>query len=245
MLLTFTDIDHVFIQTSRHIPHTISSHLVYTSESNKDLVITDTQLNMFKSLSSISSMIPVTARSLEQLQRLSNYLPFHLHKICSHGSVIYDEDDNVVQGYLTYLKDLVKGSQEALREVVLLLLEYELANVEGFKFNSVGVGDTLLLVEGSTSSSAKTLEILEEIKETVKKFKLCNLVMSYNDTCFSITVKYESYKQLACKYLVDNYKQYQGLPILGLGDSKTDLPFLNFCDFAAVPQSKTTQIKLS
>ena len=79
-MLSFCDLDGTFVQTSRHIPEGVPTHLVYHSATNKKLVMTDRQLALFNFLNASTVVIPVTARSLESLQRLKSHMPFQHYK---------------------------------------------------------------------------------------------------------------------------------------------------------------------
>ena len=95
-----------------------------------------------------------------------------------------------------------------------------------------------MLIEGKASSEFYANAIARYLN------KLDGIVVSTNGSAFSVTCGVSSYKQLACQYLINNYPQYQDCVTLGFGDSLTDLPFMQSCDFSVVPNNERTQIKL-
>ena len=240
-MLSFCDLDGTFVQTSRHISEGTTTHLVYHSATNKKLVMTDRQLTLFNFLNEKTIVIPVTARSLESLQRLKSHMPFHHYKVCEHGAYIYDKDNKLVDGYSDYMTDLLAPVQDQMIKAsncVDLFLRNSIFN--GLRTRAVALIDTVLIVEGS----AATEEHAKIIVSNVENLNLPDLHVARNGKGFSITAFSDSYKQLACQYLVENVAEYKDLPSMGFGDSISDLSFMGGCDFAVVPTQKSTQIKL-
>lgn len=240
-MLSFCDLDGTFVQTSRHIPEGVPTHLVYHSATNKKLVMTDRQLALFNFLNASTVVIPVTARSLESLQRLKSHMPFQHYKVCEHGAYIYDKDDKLVDGYADYMTELLTPVQDQMYQAINCVdLFLRNSIFTGLRTRTVCLVDTVLIAEGS----AVTEEHAKIIVSNVKNLNLPDIHVARNGKGFSITAFSDSYKQLACQYLVDNVPEYKQLPSMGFGDSISDLSFMTGCDFAVVPTQKSTQIRL-
>lgn len=238
-ILSFCDLDGTFVQTSRHVEGQVSS-VVYTSDTGRDIVITEKQLQLYTELLRSGLVIPVTARSLESMNRLLSTLTFLCHKVCDHGVFIYDEADNLVKDYSDSLIKVVYPHQNNLKIALDKLGRLSVRNsvFEDTQFKPVYHGTYLMLIEGKASSPFYADAIARYLN------KLDGIIVSTNGSAFSVTCGVSSYKQLACQYLINNYPQYQDCVTLGFGDSLTDLPFMQSCDFSVVPNNERTQIKL-
>lgn len=238
-ILSFCDLDGTFVQTSRHVEGQASS-VVYTSDTGRDIVITDKQLQLYTELLRSGLVIPVTARSLESMNRMLSTLTFPSHKVCDHGVFIYDENDQLVREYSDYLIKVVYPHQNNLKIALDKLGRLSIGNsvFEDTQFRPIHHGTYLMLIEGKASSEFYANAIARYLN------KLDGIVVSTNGAAFSVTCDVSSYKQLACQYLINTYPQYQDCVSLGFGDSLTDLPFMQSCDFSVVPNNERTQIKL-
>lgn len=241
MLLALCDLDGTFVQTSRHIPESIPTHLVYTSKTDKKLVMTNKQLSLFNFLNSQGIVIPVTARSLDSLLRLQSHMPFKHEKICCHGARIYDKDNLLIKEYDNHLSTMLENVQDQFAEVMGVLTCFSNNTIfSNLKYAAIQNDNVILNIEGQ----AETENQCSIIVENIRRHNLLNMIVSKNGKSFSITAFTDSYKQLACKYLIETNPEYQNLPTLGFGDSISDLSFMVGCDFAVVPNLASTQISL-
>ena len=241
MLLALCDLDGTFIQTSRHIAESVPTNLVYTSSTNKKLVMTNKQLNLFNFLNSNGIVIPVTARSLDSLQRLSSHMSFNHFKICDHGALIYDKDNKLVEDYADYMTELLTPIQDSMYAVSNCLNLFHNNRIFAkLKTRSVALIETVVLIEGTAETEAHANIIVSNLE----KLNLQDIYISRNGKSFSVTAFSNSYKQLACQYLIENVPEYQDLPTLGFGDSISDLSFMFGCDFSVVPNTDSTQISI-
>ena len=241
MLLALCDLDGTFVQTSRHIAESVPTHLVYTSETGKKLVMTNKQLNLFNFLNNNGIVIPVTARSLESLQRLNSHMPFSHFKICDHGALIYDKDNKLVEDYADYMTELLNPLQDSMYAVSNCLNLFHKNRIFAkLKTRNVALIETVVLIEGTAETEAHARIIVSNLE----KLELPHIFISCNGKSFSVTAFSNSYKQLACQFLIANTPEYQDLPTIGFGDSISDLSFMSGCDFSAVPNTASTQISV-
>lgn len=238
-ILNFCDLDGVFVQTARHVvgqPTTVA----YTSPKGKDIVLTDKQLLLHNKLNEIGYVVPVTARSLESMNRLKSVMNFNHHKICDHGAFLYDENDELVKDYSDSLIKVVYEHQNNLKIALDKLSRLSLQNsiFDNTLFKPIYHGTYLLHIEGKAHSDFHA--------KTISKYlsKLSGLVVSTNGPSFSVTCGVPSYKQLACDYLLNNVEKYKGCLTLGFGDSVSDLPFITECDYSVIPNKTSTQIQI-
>ena len=241
-LISFCDLDGTFIQTVRHIAEGVPRQTVYISDTNKEIVITDKQLNLYNTLLVAGYVIPVTARSLESTNRLLSHLRYPTHKICNHGVYIYDQEDQLITKYTDGLIGLVSNKQHSLRKILDQL--GRICNgssiFEDLRFKPTMHHHYILCIEVSTLTEFHA----KMIEKAIKLHRHDGIVVSRNGKGISVTCSVQSYKQLACNYLLENCVEYQGLPTLGFGDSLSDLPFMKGCDYSVIPNNESTQIQI-
>jgi hydroxymethylpyrimidine pyrophosphatase-like HAD family hydrolase len=80
-------------------------------------------------------------------------------------------------------------------------------------------------VQGGITAAAELL---------TSRFDLSGLEQHTNGNNLSFTPTGIS-KREACRHLIDSIRDGSGAPLIGIGDSLTDLPFMGLCDFIMTP----------
>jgi hydroxymethylpyrimidine pyrophosphatase-like HAD family hydrolase len=89
------------------------------------------------------------------------------------------------------------------------------------KMNASGAQE----VQGGITAAAELL---------TSRFDLSGLEQHTNGNNLSFTPTGIS-KREACRHLIDSIRDGSGAPLIGIGDSLTDLPFMGLCDFIMTP----------
>ena len=231
IILFFSDIDGCLLQTKRHVPD-VDTVLCYTSGSDKDLVATNPQLSLFELFKHNSIVIPVTARPLERVLMLNRLYTFDSYKICDSGITIYDKDNNLIEDYSNSLIGLVSTYQSSLKDIIQLLSVSKLIS----SFKQIVYKQYIVGIEGTGDDEASTKYALAYLSS-----KFSWISFNVNGSSFFISVV-PSFKDLACKYVLQNIDHYD--LSIGFGDSSSDLPFMNLMDYSLVPNSNITQINM-
>jgi hypothetical protein len=225
----FSDLDDTIFQTARKMqdapdPEKLASEALNGSHS----YMSPQQALMMDWLLGSTRFIPVTARSTEALERCR--LPFADYRICTNGAVILTPDgtpdpDWLAQtrrqadgaaGVLNDLLDFVDTKTEAGRYRCWIVEEY----ANGFYFCVKSNGDAAAL---------------DAIEEDLCAIAGDRLVRHRNDNNLSYTPKGIS-KRYAVEYLSEKLLSQHRVPLFGMGDSLTDLPFMATCDMLVIPR---------
>lgn len=232
MFLSFCDIDLSLIQTARHLTSDEPRQTVYTTSSGKDVVITPKQTLLFNLLNtSPNFVIPVTARPIESLNKVESVLNFNSFKICNYGVFIYDSKDELVVEFTHQLRSKVSQYQHTLKEVIKYL---HLTNVNS---KAIQHDHFLYYIEGQCSVPCD----IDRVEALEKRFK--DISVYFNGKSFAIFPKSLRPKEDAVRYLKKQLTTVNpALTTVGLGDSTSDLFFMNECDYMLIPTKDNVQI---
>ncbi len=86
-------------------------------------------------------------------------------------------------------------------------------------------------------------QALDDVEEGLCALAGSRLIRHRNDNNLSITPAGIS-KQLAVEYLSKKLLHGDAVPVFGMGDSLTDLPFMATCDMLVIPKKSQISSKL-
>jgi hydroxymethylpyrimidine pyrophosphatase-like HAD family hydrolase len=191
------------------------------------------QQGLLAALRATGTVIPVTARSTDAFSRV--HLDFGTRRaILANGAVILNAEGIADPEWLARTAHIGR-SAEALLLDMSALIDAELGPaarswiVEEYgapvyfcvKMNATGAAD----VHSGITAAAELL---------ARRFDLSDLQQHANGNNLSFTPIGIS-KREACRHLIDRVRDGSGAPLIGIGDSLTDLPFMGLCDFIMTP----------
>lgn len=189
---------------------------------------TPRQLGLLSWLSETSRLIPVTARSREALARAR--VPFEA-AICAHGGLILDEGGMPDRDWSELM---AKGAVEHGER--LSVLAAAVAKVAGDRPVNVRVleedGTPLYLIAKHQAGDAAALHklIAAAVPDVPPGWTL-----HLNGNNAALLPPHLG-KQHAVAWLLPRLRtRFPDAPIIGIGDSLTDAPFMALCDFAMLP----------
>ena len=189
------------------------------------------QKRFFEFISKDSVVIPTTARTLEAYNRVK--LEFHHSVICTHGALILKPNGEIDQGWAKKMREGQLNYQSRLQE----LKETCIADTNDFAGN-IRIGPTKEF-GASYFLSCKHLyndeEALHEYAARVQSKLSKDYWTHLHGNDFSILPMYFS-KRKAMEYVLTNHFPDHELTI-GVGDSISDLDFMQACDFLVIPGS--------
>lgn len=224
--IVFTDLDDTLFQTARKMsfrPEIKVSH----AENGSHSFMMESQQVMFEWLNKTTCLIPVTARSTSALARCS--LSFKSYQVASNGATILKPGGDVDLNWKART-DMISDKYKA--EL------HDLNNMVHHSFNASGKFRHWIVRENEKPiyfcvKSNGDSSWLDDIEQSMKDDKYSGLLMHRNGNNLSMTPKLIS-KKVAVDYLKDALPS-SGVPIWGMGDSMTDLPFMESCQMMVIP----------
>ncbi|MBT0671473.1 sucrose-6-phosphate hydrolase [Novosphingobium profundi] len=230
-MLILTDLDDTLFQTTRKCPANAGdllamSFLVDGAESG---YATTRQQRTLTWLST-GQVVPVTARDRDVLARVNiNQAP----AICANGGCVIDKDGQVDQHWHDILKERA-SKDTAVRAV------YDAAtatlNTQEFRHWIVTEGDLdlYIVIKSNTDDAGASLADLEATLS-------CDLPTGWrvhrNGNNLAFLPPWLN-KREAARYLIEKFRDEDThLPVVGIGDSHSDVGFMDLCDFAMTPTS--------
>ena len=225
----FSDLDDTIFQTARKMqPAPDPDRLVSEALNGSHSYMSARQAAMMDWLLATTRFIPVTARSTEALARCR--LPFADHKICTNGAVILRPDGTPDPDWSERTRKQAVAAAPMLDALVAFVRDqtapdqYRAWIVEEF-----GTGCYFCVKSNGTADA------LDGIDERLRGLAGPTFSRHRNDNNLSFTPPGIS-KQHAVEYLLPKVMGDQKLPVFGMGDSLTDLPFMACCDLMVVPR---------
>jgi len=227
--IIFSDLDDTVFQTVRKMdslpdPKRLASEALNGSHS----YMSASQAMMMDWLLGSTRFIPVTARSTEALSRCT--IPFADYRVCSNGAVILLPDGTADRGWLE------KSTQQAnaAQEIFDAMFDFVAAQSPAGRYRCWTVeefGNGFYFCVKSNEGA----QALDDIEEGLGVLAGTRLFRHRNDNNLSFTPAGIS-KRLAVEYLHEKLLKGGAVPVFGMGDSLTDLPFMAVCDMLVIPK---------
>ncbi|MFT7309924.1 MAG: hypothetical protein ACI853_000407 [Paracoccaceae bacterium] len=235
----FSDLDDTVFQTARKmsdIPH--ADRLASEALNGSHSYMSGPQAVMMDWLLGSTRFIPVTARSTEALARCK--IPFRDFQICSNGAVILRSDRSPDPDWHLAMKeqaDQVAGEMKSL--ISFMATQTVPGRFRYWTVQETGV-DFYFCVKSNEGESA-----LDEVDALLEGIACPKLLRHRNGNNLSFTPAGIS-KRIAVSYLLDKLLDVNDVPVFGMGDSLTDMPFMEMCDMMVIPRnSQIHQVLLS
>lgn len=234
----FTDLDDTLFQTSRKMVTPIPAY--HTATLNKQerphSMMTQEQFLLVTWMLTYADLIPVTARSTEEMSRV--LIPFNSWRITTHGAVIITPEgkkDTDWQQLIT--QHLASYSQRLLsleQQMTQLITKHQIdAYVRvHYEYNKVPIYITLKHKDNTKLNELYALS--DELEQTLATEDLYLHRNSNNIAWLPEPIE----KGKAVHYLLEKLKAERGIfPVIGFGDSLSDHRFLQLCSWYGVPQT--------
>jgi hypothetical protein len=230
--LALVDLDDTIFQTLRKCPPDVAQDRLVALGFGRDgaplSYATPTQMNFLRWLSETTLLIPVTARSRDALERVR--IDWE-SAICAHGGMIVAANGLSDPAWRARIE-----TQAALHRDDLLRLEARVRSEVNGKPMSIRIleeeGTALYLLIKHPDAD---IEALDRVIDAVVGQVPEGWTIHRNGNNAALLPPFLG-KQHAVAYLLQELRErHPERPIIGIGDSLTDAPFLGLCDFAMMP----------
>lgn len=229
--IVFTDIDDTLCQSEYKVPPGEREGLVAISRSmnGNRTCMTAKQQNMLRWLSETTELVPVTARGLADFSDIS--VDFgSSYKIVANGAVILAPDGSHDVEWAATMAREMAPYQEIFESVVNAAFAYCAGN--GHAVRTVVTSEfgmkisALVLIEGDGSTLATVREAVGELD---------GWHTHLNGGTLALTPPPVS-KRRAVEHMLSRIEGAARRPVIGMGDSLSDLGFMVGCDFITTPR---------
>lgn len=228
--IIFSDLDDTIFQTARKMDGgTEQATLASEALNGSHSYMTSSQSLMMDWLLATTRFIPVTARSTEALERCK--LPFKDYQVCSNGAVILMPDGTPDTDWFNKMQHEAKAAAQHLNDLLVFVnSETTTGRFRCWIVEEFGTGFYFCVKSNDGANR------LDEIEDGLASIAGKRLVRHRNDNNLSYTPATIS-KRLAVEYLAQKLLTDVCVPVLGMGDSLTDLPFMAICDMLVIPKN--------
>lgn len=233
--IALVDLDDTLFQTLRKCPPDVPQErlvpLGFARDGSPLSYATPRQLAMIEWLSDTAWLIPVTARSRDALMRAR--IPFTA-AIAAHGGVILGEDgapDPEWHAHISAKANAHAGALHNLRDRIALEAEERRADLRVRVLDEEGVGLYVLAKHQETDEAAlhATVDaVLDEVP--------AGWTVHRNGNNVAIMPPWLGKQHAVAALLPRLRSAHPDAPVIGIGDSVTDAPYMALCDYAMMPQ---------
>lgn len=232
--VVLVDLDDTLFQTVRKRPAEVPEHAMTAVATDRDgrplSFATPLQVNFLRWMARDAALIPVTARSLDALRRVRID---YSEAICAHGAVLIGEDGRPDPDWARRMKTAAAASAPVLKHLAELAGRTALEHGVELRVRvqaEEGVDLYLLLKHPEADEAALSRVVVAVERETPAAWTLHR---NGNNAAFLPPFLG---KQHAVERLLPRLRErHPEAPVIGVGDSTTDGPFMALCDFAMTP----------
>lgn len=230
--IALVDLDDTLFQTlgkcPRDVPPEALAPIGYARDGEPLSYATPRQLSFLAWLSESTLLVPVTARSRDALDRVRIDWT---RAICAHGGVVLDAAGKADANW----RARIAGQVDAHAEALAMLAGEVAARSDGTALRvRILEEDSLplyLLVKHESGDAGALAAVVERVAPKVPS----GWTVHRNGNNAAFMPPFLG-KQHAVAYVMPELRrQFPDFPVIGIGDSLTDAPFMALCDFAMMP----------
>jgi len=232
--IALVDLDDTLFQTLGKCPNGIAPERLTALGFTRDNVplsyATPSQMRFLSWLSDTTRLIPVTARSLDALRRVS--IPF-TSAVCAHGGVILDDEGSIDPVWAEEIAAHAARHSEDLSRFSAAIAD---------KARSMGTSiNVRVLTENGTPlyvvakhAAADAASLNWTVDAAVPRLPE-GWTDHRNGNNIALMPPYLGKQHAVARLLPALRARFPDAPVIGIGDSRTDAPFMALCDYAMMP----------
>lgn len=231
--LFLVDLDDTLFQTPRKMQQQAKQMATTDKQGQAMSYMSATQWQFVQWLLAYADVVPVTARSVEAYQRV--HLPFKHGAICAHGAVILNADNQVDKEWHDYMVTTLAAYTSRLSEIESYLLA--MSAKQQHSLRAWIVEEAGMSIYAVAKHNNWHDDILAEAQhKLLQDIDLSDFYCHRNGNNLAIIPKVLNKRYAVEEWLRREHLQDGIRPIIGLGDSISDLGFLQLCDWWGTPQ---------
>lgn len=240
MIYCFSDLDDSLFQSAHKCSVDTENCKLVSFKQNGDMqgFSTPAQQQFIELIKKNGTLIPVTARTVNSFNRVS--MDFDSYRAICHGAIVLAPNGAIDPEWKEYLEDQISIHNEKFQQLIDLVRT--LVNEFNIQPTMFGVKDNYgypcyfnFKVESKDSSKLEKLFYhFHSFVNSNREFD--EFAIHWNDRTFDILPPYTS-KAKAVEFIYKKLGITSNDLVFGLGDSLSDLPFMNQCDFLMIPKN--------
>jgi hypothetical protein len=228
-----TDLDDTLFRSITKHSDPVGLSRVTTATNGHHGHMNSAQRGLFAALRATGSVIPVTARSSEAFERV--HLDFGTRRaVLSNGAVIRDEAGVPDQDWSSHTASIGRRFEPLFAEMSALIGSEFGAAARSWVVTEQGASVYFCVKMNASEARAIRDGILCARNLLTAKLNLSEMWGHVNGNNLSL-IPIGISKREACAHLIEQLGDRGGAPLIGLGDSLTDLSFMELCDFMMIP----------
>lgn len=232
-LVALVDLDDTLFQTARKMPEGTPRYVATLDvDGQPNGYMSAVQQSFAQWLFSSVDVVPVTARSVEAYSRVQ--LPFTHGAICSHGGAILDPDGKHDHDWQARMHEVLDGFQQRLPDLSQATLAIGKAlgiSLRGWVVQEQGLHNYVVTKHNETHD-----DVLATVLAEVQAQGLLEGMHVHANSNNLAFLPQGLSKRIAVQEWLRRDRQTHGeRPVLGFGDSITDLGFMGECHMWATP----------
>lgn len=230
-IIALVDLDDTLFQTRRKCPADIADDrltpLGFARDGSPLSYATPRQSSFLHWLSDTTELIPVTARSRDALRRA--HVP-HRTAICAHGGMILE--DGVADR--EWARRMANGAAEVagpLRDVGSALERRAVGRDISVRLLEEDGTPLYLLAKHEQADAQRLHALMRQVCADLPP----GWTLHLNDNNAAVLPPHLGKQHAVAHVLPRLRKRNPDAAVIGIGDSRTDAPFMALCDFAMLP----------
>lgn len=232
--IALVDLDDTLFQTLRKCPPGLTidqmTPIGFADNGDPHSYATDAQMGFISWLTETTHFIPVTARSRDALRRVR--LPF-TEAVCAHGGMIMDDRGGTDMLWDAHIRAGAAQHRETIQSLTDALADAANGFGHPIRVRVQMEGDIALypLARHETADELALKQVADAVMDRLPP----GWTDHRNSNVIAFLPPFLG-KQHAVEHILPGLrKRFPNAPIIGIGDSLSDAPFMMHCDFAMTP----------
>jgi hydroxymethylpyrimidine pyrophosphatase-like HAD family hydrolase len=232
--LFLIDLDDTILQTARKMSPDEARHVAALDKHGQPLSFTNnTQRAFIDWLLATADVVPVTARSVDAFKRVQ--LPFSHGAICAHGAVMLNANGDIDEIWHNHTKQQLEKYRVNLHEVQQQIVQ--IGDSLDFSLRTWIVEEQGIATYALAKHNHQGDDVLISVENQLQQvMDLSDFYIHRNANNLAILPNALHKKFAVQEWLRRDREQHGERPVLGFGDSLSDMGFLQECHWWATPR---------